>query len=412
MNSKLPLIRPFDDARQSWPPLPESQAAPSAPKQKERRGRARGTGSIFRQPGTKCWTIQYFQNGRRVREKTGTDDKKAAQQRLTQRLAQIDKGEPIVVNCARILVSDLYDAVERDYRKNGKSTLASLKVRWTHLKPFFANMQAINVTKDKIENFIDQRLQEGAARATVNREIAVLKRGFKLVAEKLPRLPAFPAMLTENNTRTGFVEDHEFDRLVACAASELWLRTFLEIAYSLGWRVSEIIGLRVKQVDLRKRIIRLEPGTTKNKDGREGPLHDELYQLLSECVDGKSPEDFVLTRAGNRPIRDFRGRWQKLCEAAELPNLLVHDLRRSAARNLRAAGVSESVVMALGGWRTAEMFRRYAICSNKDKRNAIDLLEQQRAANQKREAEFSHKVSHSFASKSHVEATVSAALVN
>ena len=253
-------------------------------------------------------------------------------------------------------MSDLYAGVERDYRNQGRNTLSTLQLRWSHLKPFFGDMQAVAITKQTIEGYIDDRLQKGAARATINRELACLKRAFKLAAERLPRLPVFPKQLREDNIRTGFVEDQEYSRLVA-HAPELWLRAFCEIAYTLGWRISEILRLRVKQVDLRKRTIRLEPGTTKNKMGREGPINAKLHQLLTECVAGKAPEDFILTR-GRKPVRNFRGRWKILCEQAQLPDLLIHDFRRSAARNLRTAGVAESVVMEIGGWKTASVFRQ------------------------------------------------------
>lgn len=200
----------------------------------------------------------------------------------------------------------------------------------------------------------------------------------------------------------------------------LWLRTFLEIAYSLGWRVSEILGLKVKQIDLQKGIIRLEPGTTKNKEGRNGPISAKMRSLLTECIEGKGPDDAVLTREGNRPVRDFRRRWQKLIEEAKLPNLLIHDFRRSAARALRHAGVAESVIMKIGGWKTASVFRRYAIVSNRDTGLAMAALEEKRAQDEAqreaqrkaREAEFGHSFGHSLASQAKKEAAGSAAWKN
>ena len=71
---------------------------------------------------------------------------------------------------------------------------------------------------------------------------------------------------------------------------------------------------------------------------------DPLHTLLAECVRGKGPEDRVFTRANGRPVKDFRRAWLKLCTAASLPKLPVHDLRRSAARSYRRAGVAESVI--------------------------------------------------------------------
>jgi integrase len=105
-----------------------------------------------------------------------------------------------------------------------------------------------------------------------------------------------------------------------------------------------------------------------------------IYQLAKEAVHDKSPDDFLLTRKGNRRVRDFRRTWEKLCASAGLQGLLVHDLRRSAARNLRRAGVAESVVMEIGGWKTRSVFLRYDIVNIKDRKTAMEQLEQQRVS--------------------------------
>jgi integrase len=137
-------------------------------------------------------------------------------------------------------------------------------------------------------------------------------------------------------------------------------------------------------VDLVARTIRLEPGTTKNREGREVTIESgTLLQLLRHCVEGKRPEDHVFTR-GNNPVRDFRKSWENLCTAAGVPALLFHDLRRSAARNLRAAGVPEEVIMRIAGWKTSSVFKRYAIVDQKDIRAALQQLERSRQKHSER----------------------------
>jgi hypothetical protein len=49
-----------------------------------------------------------------------------------------------------------------------------------------------------------------------------------------------------------------------------------------------------------------------------------------------------------------------------LSTLFFHDLRRSGARNFRKAGVDESVIMRIGGWKTPSTFRRYNIVDEND----------------------------------------------
>jgi len=84
-----------------------------------------------------------------------------------------------------------------------------------------------------------------------------------------------------------------------------------------------------------------------------------------------------------KPVRDFRKAWEKLTAAAGVPDLLLHDLRRSAARNLRNAGVPENVIMKIGGWRTRSVFERYSIIVQSDIQDTMGKLEAQRM--QKRE---------------------------
>jgi len=355
--------------------------------------------------------LQYYNRGKRIRESTGSTDHKAAQQQLTQRLNQIDKGEYIERPIKPVAVAELYEELEREYRRQGRRSLRSLKLRWKHLSVFFGQMTAANLTKEMIDRYRDARLVEGAARSTVNREVAALKTAIYLGAEKLPKLPVFPTQLAENNRRTGFVEEDEYAKLSG-NVSQLWLRMFLELAYRLGWRKSEILGLRVRQVDLKSRTIRLDPGTTKNGEGREGHMTPRIYQLAREAVHDKRPDDFLLTRKGNRRVLDFRQAWEKLCAGASLEGLLVHDLRRSAARNLRRAGVAESVVMEIGGWKTRSVFLRYDIVNSKDRKRAMEQLEQQRLAHEQARTENGHSFSHNSVSEATEQAEPQNARIN
>jgi integrase len=156
---------------------------------------------------------------------------------------------------------------------------------------------------------------------------------------------------------------------------EAWLRAMFETGYTYGWRHEELVALRVRQVNLVAGTIRLEPGTTKNAEGREVGMTVPVRMLLTQCVHGKSQDDYVFTRENGKPVRDFRGAWARTCEAAKVQGLLFHDLRRTAARNLRRAGVAEGVIMKIGGWKTRSVFERYAIVSQSDIRDAMTKLE-------------------------------------
>ena len=156
---------------------------------------------------------------------------------------------------------------------------------------------------------------------------------------KIGRVTKFPEKLKEPAPRSGFINDDQYDALQQHCKNS-WLRAFLALTYTYGFRSGELIGragrnqpgLRVRQIDLKNRTIILNPGETKNEQGRVVKMTDEVYNLLRPCVEGKEPDDVVFTWENGRPVKDFRGAWEVMTTAAKVP-VLVHDFRRSAARN-------------------------------------------------------------------------------
>ncbi len=203
-------------------------------------------------------------------------------------------------------------------------------------------MRAASVISDLIARYVDERQKAGAASATINRELAALKRVYRLgLASTPPRVycvPSFPH-LAENNVRVGFLEDGQHQKLVE--GSDLWFRAMVDVGRTYGWRIRELRERKVSQVNLLNRTIRLEPGTTKNGEGREVTMTKAVYELLAGCINGKGAHDYVFTCADGKRVKDFREQWRNTCVAASVPKLLFHDLRRTAARNLRRAGVAE-----------------------------------------------------------------------
>jgi hypothetical protein len=143
----------------------------------------------------------------------------------------------------------------------------------------------------------------------------------------------------------------------------------------------EILGLTWRQVDFGASTVRLEPGTTKNREGRTFHFTPELRALLEaqrECTaTAQAKTDRIIPNVFHRdgePIKSFRGAWFTACESAGVPGRIFHDLRRTAVRNLERAGVPRSVAMKLTGHKTEAVYRRYAIVSDADLRDAAVKL--------------------------------------
>jgi integrase len=191
-------------------------------------------------------------------------------------------------------------------------------------------------------------------------------------------VPRFPKKLRESDPRSGWLDDAQYEALQD-NAKHVWLRGFLAVAYNFGFRKGELLGLKVRQVNLKDRTIQLLPGTTKNDKGRTVSMTEDVYQRLALCVKGKDPDDALFTWQDGSPVRDFRVTWSRMTKAANVP-ILLHDFRRSAIRNMIRAGVPEKTAMRISGHVTRSVFDRYDIGSEEDLVDTAKRLEDRKNA--------------------------------
>jgi integrase len=204
---------------------------------------------------------------------------------------------------------------------------------------------------------------------------------------KLMTRPYIP-LLKESNVRRGFFEREHLLRVVDHLPTHM--RGIAEFAFVTGWRTpSEILPLEWRQVDLNAGEVRLDPGTTKNGEGRVFPVTRELRQILErqQAIAEMLKRErslivryvfcFTIGRKAGQRISEagFIHQWWKARVAAGCPGRIPHDLRRTAVRNLVRAGVPERVAMQLTGHRTRAIFERYNIVSPGDLREAAERLD-------------------------------------
>ncbi|HEY7163679.1 MAG TPA: site-specific integrase [Candidatus Binatia bacterium] len=228
--------------------------------------------------------------------------------------------------------------------------------------------------RTRIRLYISQRQQTGAAGASINRELAALKRMFSLAiqAGKLSSKPHVP-MLNEDNARQGFLNHSDF--LTLREKLPGYLRAPITFLYLSGWRVGEMRALEWRDVDHSGKVIRLRPEISKNKDGGVLPLKNELLQIIGTAAENPCPECPSVFHFKKKRIGDFRKAWHSACSDAKLGNLLIHQLRRTAVRNLIRAGVPERIAMDLTGHKTRSVFDRYNIVSEADLMQASQKLQ-------------------------------------
>jgi integrase len=340
--------------------------------------------------GTKrTWWIAYSHKGVEYRESSESTSREKATDLLKTRLGEVASGRVVGPVAERLTLGDLLDMVEADYTLNGHKSKPPLARLRQH---FGDDARALDLTHDTLMRYwrarraeVTCRSPKGAAPATIRNELAVLGRAFTLAhrAGKLVQRPPLPTIRVEN-ARTGFFEPAELAAVLPHLPA--YLRPLVEVAYITGWRRGELVNLRWSQVDWSAGELRLERGTTKSGEPRVFPFafHPRLAAILREQLERADAiqrereyliEPWVFVHEDGRRVRGwYYDAWRSACKQANLGGRMVHDFRRSAARNLVRAGVPEGVAMKLTGHKTRSIFDRYNVTSSADLKEAVERL--------------------------------------
>jgi integrase len=300
----------------------------------------------------------------------------------------IAEGKPIPRRMDQILYDELAADLRLHYSTTGSRDLEEADGRFAHLQRFFAGRRAATIGQSAATAYAAHRQAQGAANGTINRELAILVRllrlGYTTKPQKVAQPPAI-SMLKEAAPRQGFFEASQYQAVRAHLPADL--QVMIDIEHTFGWRTqSEVLTLERRQLDLAAGTLRLDPGTTKNDEGRIVYVTPELKTALAEQLERIKDLERQLGRVipylfphfedpwrGTRR-KDFEKRWTKATILAGCPGRLRHDFRRTAVRNLEQAAIPRSVAMKITGHKTESVYRRYAIVSDADLQAASERL--------------------------------------
>lgn len=269
-------------------------------------------------------------------------------------------------------------------------TLASYRRKQGTLKMFneeFGDMVVNKIKPVDIENYQLKRKNEERADATIDQHISdmltVIYKAYEndlITGEAMKAFKRVKKLLKKNaNARDRILSSEEFDRLMAAAAPHL--RPVIAVGYYAGLRLGEILPLTWNKVDLKAGVIRLEATDTKDHEARTVPICGPLYRILKGIPRRAIYADRVFLYDG-QPFKEIYGAMATACEKAGIAygrfaknGFTFHDLRHTFNTNMRKAGVAESVIMAITGHATREMFDRYNTIDPGDRKDAVDRLE-------------------------------------
>ncbi len=353
----------------------------------------RGMGRVFDRPkcSGKNWTIAYYWAGREHRESVAQGvgkpparvTRQDAQRFLKRRLGEIAVGRFVGPEQDRLTVGAILDRYLEAKRLEGRKSLVSMETHCLRCKEAFGASRAVHLTTGQIQQWIATCLGRGYARGTVKVWAAYLRAAMRWAwkTELLARVPHVPSLRVDN-ARQGFFEREEFERVVARLPKPV--DDIARFAYLTGWRKQEILGLTWAMVDRQHRLIRLPD--SKNGEGRVLPLVGGLWKLIESAwaarVVGDRLAEWLFHRHGH-PVRDIKHVWRRACEEAGVPSRYLHDCRRTAARDMVAAGSSPHEAMQVTGHRSLAMFERYNIKTTREAAKALAAREQLLQAQQR-----------------------------
>jgi integrase len=339
-----------------------------------------GSGTLYLRGD--IWWVKIRVDGRPVYESSKSTKKSEAIKLRDKMLAKKSRGELSGGSADKVLITDLLDDVLKSDIKPSTRYVWE-KVIEKNIRPFFGKIKAQRLTTDLMDKYREKRKGEGRSDATANRELSILRTSFHNARKRTPPkvlvVPYFP-IVAETNIRKGFLTDEQYDSLRDELPAEL--KSLFVTGYITGLRRGEITAIQWPQVDFEAGLITLDKGETKNDEPRSVPILDgdmrDLLVAAKKERDEKWPNSpWVFSRGGERII-DFRWAWDEACKRAGVPDLNFHDLRRTAVRNMRRAGIPQVIRMKISGHKTDSMERRYNIVDAEDLNMARELLQNRR----------------------------------
>ncbi|MBZ5499699.1 MAG: site-specific integrase [Acidobacteriia bacterium] len=385
-----------------------------------------GDGFVYREKKSPHYWCSYNLHGKRIRESTGEIEEKKAQKYLRNRLKQVFADEIgarkfVGPSSEKVTVNELLDDLEANYRIRHKyrpQVASHFKV----IRESLGTLRAKSLTDTAIDKWI-AALQKTCSRlrrlspeerelhkcgeqckpyepATINRYTQILGQALSFGVKKIGEAPRITC-LDEQNARQGFFEYGEFLEVHKYLPEDL--RDYVHFDFLCGWRKGEVSNLRWDMIDTDGRLLKLPGRFSKNGKPRKIPLQGELWEIIKRRAEKRkikmpSGEVFIcpyvfFRKHGRgipgswRKIGEFRKSWKGACEQAKVSDKIFHDFRRTAARNLVRAGISEKVAMLITGHRSRSIFERYNITSDEDLIDAVEKVGRHVAKLAAREAE-------------------------
>ncbi|MEI8573551.1 site-specific integrase [Methylomonas sp. LW13] len=320
------------------------------------------------------WHINKVIKGKRLYESTGTSDLEEAERYLTQRITeyrgQLIYGERKSYTFIEAATKYLKEVEKKSLDRDAVTLKAAI--------PFIGDTPLEKLHMGTLDKFIAARKKSGLKNATINRDLAIIRRILTLAA-RLWRDEFGNSWLSEppllqplkSDLRKPYPIDSEEEQRLLTELPE-HLQAMVTFALHTGLREQELTQLQWSEENRKLGVFVLPGDRTKNNEDRIVPLNSKALAIIN-AQRGKH-DDYVFTFKGE-PVQRINGHaWRKARKRAGLEQCRVHDLRHTFGRRLRAAGVSFENRQDLLGHKSNRITDHYCKAELEELQAAVERL--------------------------------------
>lgn len=350
-------------------------------------------------PPSGKWWLSISVGGQRWRGSTGISGGKPgkppreAELFRAQKLVELGRGNMAAMESERLTIADLVANLLARQKAEGRVGAANVEDRTRFFVQWYGMWKAIRFTPDHMLAYALRRKDAGAAIATINTEIAYLRRGYALAVRsgRLAYVPLFER-LPGANKRYGTIDDATLDLILEHLRPNL--RPVVRFLRLTGWRKNEGAGLEWRRVDWPNQQIRLDTSKTGRPRAVPWSTYPALEQILLEQRAKSDALQHALGVIVSFVFPDERGKritsstldnaWRRACIAAHVTGVphsdgtatrpMIHDLRRTLSSEMDRQGVPWSVQKAVTGHESDRQHGDYVIAQRRDVEEGLRKL--------------------------------------
>lgn len=366
-------------------------------------------------PSGKMHYVCEFKRGRRINlGSTNVLSPMQARDRAKEILGDATKGiDPHVVKrqasalALKRFIENEYKAWVEVNRKSGAKTIIRIKRCFYKL---FSDKPLNEITPILVDQWRTQRLKDGIAIETVNRDIATFKAAISKAVEwnliETHPLAKFKLLRSDNSVKIRYLTFEEEQALRSALelreeqvrrsrqSGNEWRRArgyplmqdlgkqpFVDyfkpmvlISLNTGLRQGELFTLDWQDIDLSRKILTIVGNKAKSGKTRHIPLNEQAADTLEKWQKQNLPGNLVFPNKEGQVFNNVRKTWVTVLTKAKIHNFRWHDMRHHFASRLVMAGVDLNTVRELLGHSDIKMTLRYAHLAPEHKAQAVAKL--------------------------------------